>query len=81
MAEKKPTPAQRRHLQAIGRGEFLRNGSSWVYGSYQGPARMNYVMACSLHDAGWIEAELLYLSGRTYRLVLTEAGRAARGAE
>lgn len=80
-----PTKAQKQWLRAIGKGTVYQYGHSWVNAIYNRdgashPSRSNYVMTCNLHDAGWINRELAE-GDRVYRITLTDAGRAALGAQ
>lgn len=88
-AKQVPTKAQRLWLVAIEAGAVNRSGHSWVNamhrrggvpGAGMCPTQSNYVMTCSLHDAGWITDAPEQPGGPfadRYRLALTDAGRLA----
>jgi hypothetical protein len=82
MAEqmKRPTPAQKKRLEQVGRAQITRWGKSWVTGSYHCSATagggLTYTMMLGLHEAGWVDAEPAAKEGQ-FAIVLTDAGRAA----
>lgn len=85
MPSKRPTPAQKKRLQQVARGEITRSGDSWVYGHYHSSGAatggITYSMMCGLRDAGWVgeESAPLERAPKRFKLVLTDAGLAAIG--
>lgn len=75
----RPTPAQLARLLQVAAGQIERIGNDWIGSLYHFRGSVGcsptYVMVCSLHDAGWVEIE--HKGGIFWRVVLTEAGRAA----
>ena len=78
----KPTPAQRKWLELIAKGDVVRDSHSWVEGLLAQTSvrsKSPYTMTLALHKAGWIDAKRVPNTAWRYRVHLTDAGHAAIG--